>query len=43
MGSKGRFTAKEERIIKAIKRENKKLPKSKRANPFKIVIARRKK
>jgi len=35
-----RFTKKGEKVIKAIKRRNKTLPKSKQVNPFAVATAR---
>lgn len=40
MGRRGKFTKKGEEVIKAIKKRNKKLPKSKRVNPFAVATAR---
>ncbi len=39
-GRKNAFTKKGEKLIKKIKRQNKKLPKSKRVNPFAIATSR---
>ena len=39
-GRRNAFTVKGERLIKSIKKRNKKLPKSKQVNPFAIATAR---